>query len=230
MEQMQAQAEHVGTEMVERHRHRGRSLAAAVPARPATAARPMLAETLIIATGAAGQVAGPPDRSSSSRASASRPAPPATASSIAARRSSWSAAATPPSRRRSSSPTSPPRSPWSTAATSSAPRRSCRSACSRNPKIAVIWDHAVEEVLGDDRPGRRHRRAPENVKTGEIADVPCRRRLRRHRPRAGLGAVQGPARDGRRRLSDGQARLAPPPRSPASSPPATSPTTSTARR
>ena len=28
-----------------------------------------------------------------------------------------------------------------------------------NPKIEVIWDHAVEEVLGDDRSARRHRRA-----------------------------------------------------------------------
>ncbi len=40
-----------------------------------------------------------------------------------------------------------------------------------------------------------------NVKTGETQRDRLRRRLRRHRPRAGVRAVQGPAGDGRGRLS-----------------------------
>jgi thioredoxin reductase (NADPH) len=43
----------------------------------------------------------------------------------------------------------------------------------RNPKIEVLWDHTVEEVLGDDDPlgvtGVRAR----HVKTGATTDIPC---------------------------------------------------------
>ncbi|MFN0113340.1 MAG: thioredoxin-disulfide reductase [Paracoccaceae bacterium] len=42
-----------------------------------------------------------------------------------------------------------------------------------NPKIEVLWNHTVEEVLGDDKPlgvtGVRAR----NVLTGEVTDIPC---------------------------------------------------------
>ena len=52
MEQMQKQAEHVGTRDHHRPRQQGRSVAAPVPARTAIPASVYLAETLIIATGA----------------------------------------------------------------------------------------------------------------------------------------------------------------------------------
>ena len=108
MEQMQKQAEHVGTQLffdtiVEVDLSR----------------RPFVcigdsgdryeADALIIATGATAQVARPADRGDASAAAACRPARPATASSSAARKWSWSAAATPRSRRRSTSPTTPRR-------------------------------------------------------------------------------------------------------------------------
>ena len=43
----------------------------------------------------------------------------------------------------------------------------------KNPKIEPLWDHVVEEVLGDEEPlgvtGVRVR----NVKTGDTSDIPC---------------------------------------------------------
>ena len=101
MEQMEAQAEHVGTRDRPRPDHRGRFLARAVPLRGAIRATCSWPMPVIIATGAQARWLGLPVGAGVSRASASRPAPPATASSSAARRSRWSAAATPRSRRRS---------------------------------------------------------------------------------------------------------------------------------
>ncbi len=44
----------------------------------------------------------------------------------------------------------------------------------RNPKVEIMWDHVVEEVLGDEDPlgvtGVRAR----HVGTGEMTDVPCK--------------------------------------------------------
>ena len=100
MEQMQAQAEHVGTKHRHRPHHQARPRAAARSGCTGDSGDVYLADAVIIATGAQARWLGLPSRGRNSRASASRPAPPATASSIAARRSWWSAAATPRSRRR----------------------------------------------------------------------------------------------------------------------------------
>ena len=63
----------------------------------------------------------------------------------------------------------------------------------RNPKIAVVWDSVVEEILGE--PSRRRVTGVRlrNVKTGARQRQRLRRRLRRHRPHAGDRPVQGPA-------------------------------------
>ncbi len=57
-----------------------------------------------------------------------------------------------------------------------------------------------------------------------------RRRVHRHRPFAGVRIVRRPGADEALRLHRHQPAIPPPPRCPACSPPATSPTTSTARR
>ena len=97
-----------------------------------------------------------------------------------------------------------------------------------HPKIDVIWNHEVTEVLGRGRRGR-HRRAPARRRHRRDARRAGQGRLRRHRPRAGLGTRRGAARAAQRRLREGRAGLAPAPRCRASSRPATSPTTSTGR-
>jgi thioredoxin reductase (NADPH) len=90
--------------------------------------------------------------------------------------------------------------------------------------------HAIDEILGQQNPpGVTHVRL-KNVKTGARSRTERRRRVRRHRPRAGLGAVRRPTRPEAERDISARRRIRPPPTSPASSPPATSPTTSTARR
>ena len=100
----------------------------------------------------------------------------------------------------------------------------------KNPKIEVVWDHAVEEIVGTSDPKSVTGMRLKNVKTGAIEERRGRRRVHRDRPRAGDRAVQGPARDDARRAisTPGPTRLRP--RSPASTPPATSRTRSTVRR
>ncbi len=68
-----------------------------------------------------------------------------------------------------------------------------------HPKIEVIWDTALEEVLGTDDAARRHRRAAEAPQDPRGQRGRLRRVLRRHRPRPGVRAVQGPAGDGQGR-------------------------------
>jgi thioredoxin reductase (NADPH) len=65
-----------------------------------------------------------------------------------------------------------------------------------NPKIKILYSHVVDEVLGveeDKVTGVRVK----NLKTGESNDRPGRGALRRHRPHADDGPLQGsgPARD-----------------------------------
>jgi len=100
MEQMRAQAEHVGTEIV-----MDQIAKVDLKKRPfvlkGESGDTYTCDALIICTGAQARWLGTPWRTRS-RATASRPAPPATASSTRARRSWSSAAATPRSRRRSS--------------------------------------------------------------------------------------------------------------------------------
>ena len=62
-----------------------------------------------------------------------------------------------------------------------------------NDKIEVIWDHVLDEVLGETEPlgvtGIRLRHA----KTGESRGPAGSRRVRSHRPRAQYRTVQGPS-------------------------------------
>ena len=55
----------------------------------------------------------------------------------------------------------------------------------KNPKIEVIWDSVLDDVLGDDNPLKVTGVALRNVKTGAITEKTRRRRVRRHRPFAG---------------------------------------------
>ena len=88
----------------------------------------------------------------------------------------------------------------------------------------------VDEILGElPRPGVTGVRL-RDTRDDSTRELAGRRRVRRHRPRAELEAVQGPARHGRGRLHQDRRRARPRPRSRACSPAATSPTTSTARR
>jgi thioredoxin reductase (NADPH) len=77
----------------------------------------------------------------------------------------------------------------------------------RNPKIEVVWDHDVVEVVGSDAPRGVDRRRARNLQTGETRDDPLQGLLRGDRSCAGLGARQGPARTAPRRLCRVQARL-----------------------
>jgi thioredoxin reductase (NADPH) len=43
----------------------------------------------------------------------------------------------------------------------------------KNPKIEMLWNHSVEEVLGDTSPLGVTAVRAKNVETGEITDVPC---------------------------------------------------------
>ena len=78
----------------------------------------------------------------------------------------------------------------------------------RNPKIEVVWDSALEEVVGTAQTPRTVTGVKlKNVKTGDITEAQGRRRVRRHRPRPGDGAVQGQAGDERLGLSPHRARF-----------------------
>ena len=43
----------------------------------------------------------------------------------------------------------------------------------KNPKIQVLWNHTVEEVLGTEAPLGVTAVRAHNVKTGEVTDIPC---------------------------------------------------------
>jgi len=43
-----------------------------------------------------------------------------------------------------------------------------------NPKITVLWDHQVEEVIGTDTPLGVEGVRVKHVKTGEITEIPCK--------------------------------------------------------
>ena len=43
----------------------------------------------------------------------------------------------------------------------------------KNPKVEVVWNHTVEEVLGDETPLGVTAVRARNVQTGEIRDIPC---------------------------------------------------------
>ncbi len=72
-----------------------------------------------------------------------------------------------------------------------------------NPKVRVVWNSTVEEILGSPRPkaSRRARAGPGR----RLAGHPGRGRVRRHRPRPGHQPGPRPAGPGRR----GYVRIAP---------------------
>ena len=75
----------------------------------------------------------------------------------------------------------------------------------KNPKIEVVWNSVLDEVVGTDDP-----KTVTGVKLREChdrrhLDACRRRRVRRHRACAGDRPVQGPARDEAVRLSDHRA-------------------------
>ena len=43
----------------------------------------------------------------------------------------------------------------------------------KNPKVEVLWNHTVTEVLGDDTPRGVTAVRAQNVQTGETTDIPC---------------------------------------------------------
>ena len=69
-----------------------------------------------------------------------------------------------------------------------------------NPKIEVIWNSVVEEVVGEGDAADGHRRAPAQRQDRQVEPARLRRAVRRHRPRPGDRAVQGQAAARRRGL------------------------------
>ena len=99
----------------------------------------------------------------------------------------------------------------------------------KNPKIGVIWDTVLDDVIGDDNPLKVRRIVLRNIKTGALTEHGGRRRVHRHRPHAVDRAGRRQGRDEAERLRAGPRRIRPRPRCRGCSRPATSPTTSTAR-
>ena len=171
MEQMAAQAEHVGTRIVQ-------DLIVRVDfsARPfrcvADSGDVFLADAVVIATGAQARWLGHRVRSSGCRGAASRPAPPATGSSIAARQVAVIGGGN----------TAVEEALYLTHHADSVTLIHRRDALRAekilqarlfaNPKIRVIWDSVVEEIEGGGTPevvtGVRLR----NVKTGAVTTLP----------------------------------------------------------
>ncbi len=99
----------------------------------------------------------------------------------------------------------------------------------KNPKIEVIWNAEVEEVLGEDMPRSVRGVRIRDTVSGKTTREGRRWRLRRHRPCPRHLDLRGPARHEAGRLPEGRRRAAPPPTCRASSRPATSPMTSIGR-
>ena len=233
MEQMLKQAEHVGTEIVN-----DIITEVDLDVRPfrlkGDSGAEYTCDALIIATGAQAKWLGICPASSSSRASASRPARPATASSTAARTWWWSAAATPPSRRRSTCRTSPS-SVTVIHRRERVPRRAhpAERLFAEAQREASSGTRVVEEITG--APARRRRR-PRSTACGSATCGPARSPMCRPTACSSRSATRRRSNSSSASCSRsrtaicGRRRIRPGPTCPACSPPATSPTTSTARR
>ncbi len=77
----------------------------------------------------------------------------------------------------------------------------------KHPKISVIWDSVLDEVLGQDDPLKVTGVKLRNVKTGGVATAAGRRGVHRHRPPAGDGAVRRQVGNEAVRLSEDRAVL-----------------------
>ena len=76
------------------------------------------------------------------------------------------------SKRRSTSPITRARSRSSTAATRCGPRKSCRTVCSANDKIEVLWDHVLDEIEGESDPPTVTGIAVRHVRTDAVHLIP----------------------------------------------------------
>ena len=99
----------------------------------------------------------------------------------------------------------------------------------KHPKIKVVWDSAIDEICGDENPGKVTHVRLKNVKTGALTELPptasSSRSAMRRRP------TLWPARSSSNRPAMSRSRrIRPRPRCLACSPPATSPTKPIARR
>ena len=65
----------------------------------------------------------------------------------------------------------------------------------KHPKIEVVWDSVLDDVIGDENPLKVKRVRLKNVKTGAVDRARRGRRVHRHRPPAVLGTVRRPAPD-----------------------------------
>ena len=77
----------------------------------------------------------------------------------------------------------------------------------RNPKIDIVWDSVVEEIVGDRRAARGHRGQAAQRAHRRRHRARLRRRLRRDRPHAGDRAGRRPAAARRRGLYPDRARF-----------------------
>ena len=68
----------------------------------------------------------------------------------------------------------------------------------RNPKIEIVWDSVVDEILGREQPPAVTGVRLRNVRRGLCSEHRGRGGVHRDRPRSGDRAGQGPAGDGRR--------------------------------
>ncbi len=75
-----------------------------------------------------------------------------------------------------------------------------------NPHIKIIWDSEVEEFVAGGEPEALVGLDIKNRLTGEVDAVAGRGRLRRHRPQAGDGAIRRSADARQRRLHPGRNR------------------------
>ncbi len=64
----------------------------------------------------------------------------------------------------------------------------------KHPKVEVIWNHTLDEVLGDQESARRYPCKPEKCPDRRNQKGRSRWRIHCHRPCACIGAFQGPAR------------------------------------
>ena len=62
----------------------------------------------------------------------------------------------------------------------------------RHPKIDIIWDTVVEEILGEPEPPQVTGVRLRNLRTGALLDHALRRRLYRDRPHSGHRSGRGP--------------------------------------
>ena len=100
----------------------------------------------------------------------------------------------------------------------------------KNPKIDVIWDTSARRRAGQRQSAQGQQRAAQEPENRRGQRAQGRRRVHRHRAHAGIRTVHRPTADEGVPATFSPPAIPPRLRCPACSPPATSPTTSTGRR